>query len=108
MQISIFSLAFRIILIFEIGFIFLSIFLITEKRILSIASGEDFIRFSDYLIQKDIKKVEIVNEHYEKQIEILLHYHGFHDPEKIVLDNYPTAVNLRKQISELREEKYSS
>jgi hypothetical protein len=84
--------------------IILIIYLISEKRIIKLSlNDEKLITSEEHIIQKDLKKVEINNNR-----EVYFHYHGLHVPDILVMDSYEAAVNLRKEISELRENKFNS
>lgn len=82
------------------------IYLISKNRITKLeiekrAYGDICCSSNEHIIQKDIKKVEVYNQ------RIYFHYHGLHDPDILIMDNYEAAVNLRKEISELREKRFS-
>lgn len=77
------------------------IFLVSDKRIVQlITDDKKLILSEEHIIQKDIKKIEIENE-----TNVFIHFHGLHDPTLIVMDDYKSAVNFRKEISELREKR---
>lgn len=83
------------------GWTSMVIYLISKNRIVRLEIKDNSCNSNEHIIQKDIKKVEVYNEY------VHFHYHGLHDAETLVMDNYEAAVNLRKEISELRESKFT-
>lgn len=76
------------------------IYLFSNKRIIRLNIQHDGIDSKENIIQRDIKKIEIINNLY-----VNIHYHGLHDPDLIIMDNYESAIALRTEISKLREYK---
>jgi hypothetical protein len=75
-----------------------SIFVIDEKQIIHlIISPEKLIERSEYIIKKDVKKLNIANDNI-----LEIHYHGHFSPDSIVLENYESALKLQKFISDKR------
>jgi hypothetical protein len=75
-----------------------SIFIIDEKQIIHlIISPEKLIERSEYIIKKDVKKLNIANDNI-----LEIHYHGHFSPDSIVLENYESALKLQKFISDKR------
>jgi len=84
---------------YDLEGIILMIYLISTRRIIKLLINKDrLMTSSEHIIQKDFKKVEIYND-----VQVCFHYHGLHDPDVLFMDNYESAVSLRKIISELRE-----
>ena len=81
----------------------LSIYLISETRIVNLVIANNALkRSTEHNIQKDIKKVEI-----EDELKVGIHYHGLHNPEYIIVENYDEAVYLRKKLNLLREKNFN-
>jgi hypothetical protein len=79
----------------------LVLYLISNKRIIKlILSPDNLISSVEHIIQKDLKKIEIKND-----LNLYFHYHGLHDPDLLVMDSYQEAVDLRRKITDLRENK---
>lgn len=79
------------------------IYLITPDRIIPMyINNEKIISSTERIIKKDLKKVELVNETY-----IQFHYHGLHKPDVLHLDSYEIAIDLRKEITKLRENNFN-
>jgi hypothetical protein len=75
-----------------------SVFIINEKHIKHLLiSPEKLIERSEYIIKKDVKKLNIAND---SILEI--HYHGHFSPDSIVFENYESAMELLKFISDSR------
>lgn len=82
----------------------LLIYLITSERIITTRlNKEKVILSTEHIIKKDLKKVEIKNE-----TKVEFHYHGLHDPDILHLDSYELAIEVRKEVTELRENKFSN
>jgi len=78
------------------------IYLITSDRIITTSiNNEKVLRNTEHIIQKDLKKVEIVDE-----TTLQFHYHGLHDPDNLYLDSFEVASALRKEITLLRESRF--
>lgn len=81
----------------------LLIYLITSERIITTyINKEKVILSTEHIIKKDLKKVEIVDE-----TKVLFHYHGLHNADVLYVDSYEQAVEVRKRITELRENKFN-
>jgi hypothetical protein len=82
----------------------LLIYLITSERIITTLLNKDKVILStEHIIKKDLKKVEIKNE-----TKVEFHYHGLHDPDILHLDSYELAIEVRKEVTELRESKFTN
>ena len=82
----------------------LLIYLITSERIITtLLDKEKVILSTEHIIKKDLKKVEIKNE-----TKVEFHYHGLHDPDILHLDSYELAIEVRKEVTELRENKITN
>jgi len=80
----------------------LIIFLLSNRRIIKlVVDDKQLISSKENIIQKDLKKIEI-----EQDVNLFFHYHGLHDPDLLVMDDYQSAADLRRKISELREMKF--
>lgn len=75
------------------------IYLISSLRIIKLEEHHGRISTEEHIIKKDLKKVSNTGAN------LYFHYHGLHDPDLLVLDTYEEAVQLRKQVSALRESK---
>jgi len=81
----------------------LLIYLITSERIITTyINKEKVILSTEHIIKKDLKKVEIADE-----TKVQFHYHGLHQPDVLLLDSYELAIEVRKEITELRENKFN-
>ncbi|MBT7994936.1 MAG: hypothetical protein HN691_08685 [Bacteroidetes bacterium] len=80
----------------------MSIYLISESRIVNIIlNNKKLISSNEHIIQRDLKKVEVFNDN-----QIYFHYHGLHKPDVLHMDDYESAIKLRKQISKFREKRF--
>ncbi len=80
---------------------FVRIFIINTKYIIFLSVGEKGLgNRVQHIISKDIKKIVAS----EKDLNI--YFHGAHEPWQILVDDYKTAVNAQKLLTELREKKY--
>jgi hypothetical protein len=77
----------------------LIVYLFSKKRIIKlVVDDKHLISSKENIIQKDLKKIEIRDD-----VNIYFHYHGLHQPDKLVIDDYKSAINLRRQLSDLRQ-----
>jgi hypothetical protein len=82
----------------------LIIYLISDKRIIKLViDDKKLISSKENIVQKDLKKIEIGSD-----VCVFFHYHGLHDPDLLVMDDYESAVDLRRKISDLREMKFNN
>jgi len=77
----------------------LIIYLLSERRIIQLViDDKQLISSKENIIQKDLKKIEIIND-----VNLYFHYHGWHDPDLLIMDDNKSATDLRRKISELRD-----
>lgn len=74
------------------------IYLISDKSFIKLLVTENsLIGRSEYLIKKDIKKIEIGEDHFLK-----IHFHRYNDWETIIMKDYQQALDLQKFIISFR------
>ncbi|MEI6767147.1 MAG: hypothetical protein WCM76_16070 [Bacteroidota bacterium] len=75
------------------------IYIISSKYIVCLTFGKDGLaNRTEHIIKRDIKKLEL-----ERDLDLYIHYHGLHDPQKIVLENYEEAIDLQRFLTQNRE-----
>ncbi len=82
--------------------IYIDVFIITQKYFIRLFINTDnaFDR-TEHIIQRDIKKISI------SDTEVDVHFHGLHDPLRIIVDDYKVALDLQRHLTSLREFKHS-
>ena len=76
-----------------------NIYIISNKYLMKIALGPNgIIERIEHIIKKDIKRLNITND---STLEI--HFHGHHDPLYIYVDDYKSALQLQRTLTELRQ-----
>lgn len=74
------------------------IYLISDKSFIKLLVNENsLIGRAEYLIRKDIKKIEISEDHFLK-----IHFHRYNDWETLVMKDYQQALELQKFIISFR------
>jgi hypothetical protein len=76
------------------------IFIFTPKYYIKLTIGQFNAVRIQQIIQRDIKKVTAASSF------VSLHFHGLHDPHRIEVDNYESAVKLQQHITGLREKNH--
>jgi len=75
------------------------IYIISRKYFIKLSLGsKGVIDRTEHIIQRDIKKINIA-----ENIMLEVFFHGHFDPETIILDDYKTALNLQRHLTELRQ-----
>jgi hypothetical protein len=78
---------------------YVDIFIITDKYFIKLSLGPSgVIDRTEHIIQRDVKKVNIA-----ENIMLEVYFHGHFDPETIVLDDYKSALQLQRHLTELRQ-----
>lgn len=82
----------------ELNCLLVIIYIITDKSFIKLMVNEaELLGRSEYLIRKDIKKIEINNDHFLK-----IHFHRYNDSETVIMNDYSEALSLQKYITGLR------
>ncbi len=82
---------------------FIDIFIISSLHFVKLSLGASGVLDRTDIIHRDIKKLNIVNNNL---LEIF--FHGFYDPEIIVLDDYKSALDLQRHLTNLRQVRYEN
>lgn len=74
------------------------VYLISSKSFIKLMVNEDLLLSrSEYLIKRDIKKIEISEDNFLK-----IHFHRYSDWETLILKTYKDALELQKYITAFR------
>ncbi len=83
----------------DINATFADIFIFTTKYFIKLSLGANgVLDRTEHIIQRDIKKLNIVDNN-----KLEIYFHGHFDPEIIVLDNYKSALQIQRHLTELRQ-----
>lgn len=83
----------------EITATFADLFIVSSKYFIKLSLGSDgVINRTEHVIQRDINKLNIIDNN-----KLEIYFHGHFDPEIIVIDDYKSALQLQRQLTELRQ-----
>lgn len=78
---------------------FADLFILTNKYFVKLSLGsKGVIDRTEHIIQRDVKKLSIVENN-----KLEVYFHGHFDPETIVLDDYKSALQAQRHLTELRQ-----
>jgi hypothetical protein len=77
----------------------IKLFIISEKYLIMLSLDENGLNDRiEHIIQKDIKRLNI---RHDSTLEV--HFHGHHEPLSIDVDDYKSALQLQRHLTELRQ-----
>lgn len=78
---------------------YLDIFLLSKKYFVKLSIGaEGVIQRVHQIWKRDVKKIDIY-----QSVMVEIYFHGYYDPEILVLESYDKALELQRKLMDLRE-----
>jgi hypothetical protein len=80
------------------------IFIISARYFIKLTLGENgIIDRTQHILARDIKKTNIVDNN-----KLEIYFHGLYDPETIIMDDYKSALDLQKHLTDLRQVRFDN
>lgn len=78
---------------------YLDAFILSRKYFIKLSIGEEgVIQRVHQIWKRDVKKIDIY-----QSVMVEIYFHGYYDPEILVLESYEKALDLQRKLIDLRE-----